>query len=171
MYVWSSEENRDHPSTIKKRFFSVFIVMLLSPFFVYFFSSPDLFKHFTIWEVMGIRKDGLLSALFVPFLLTMVLFLGPLSVQLTNGIWKIYSGSFFSMAIIAEFHYEVLDIFLEPMFWVNQCFGNMIWLRNHVVAPLSEEFTFRACMLPLLLQSFQPMTAIFITPLFFGVGK
>lgn len=56
------------------------------------------------------------------------------------------------------------------MFWWNYC-QNLLWLRNHVVAPLSEEFTFRACMLPLLLQTFSPMTAIFITPLFFGVGK
>lgn len=56
------------------------------------------------------------------------------------------------------------------MFWLNH-FHNLLWLRNHIVAPLSEEFTFRACMLPLLLQSFTPMTSIFITPIFFGVGK
>ncbi|CAG9804206.1 unnamed protein product [Chironomus riparius] len=148
LYVWSPEENRDHPSTIKKRFFSVFIVMLLSPLFIYLFSSPDLLKNYTIWYVMGLRTDGFLSALIYPLLLTVVLFLGPLSVQLTNGIWKIYS---------------------EPMFWLNYC-QNLLWLRNHVVAPLSEEFTFRACMLPLLLQSFTPVTSIFITPLFFGVA-
>lgn len=56
------------------------------------------------------------------------------------------------------------------MFWLNHL-CDLLWLRNHVVAPLSEEFTFRACMLPLLLQSFTPMTSIFITPIFFGVGK
>lgn len=66
--------------------------MLISPFFVYLFSSQDLFNHYSIWEVMGLRTEGLLSALVVPLLLTMILFLGPLSVQLTNGIWKIYSG-------------------------------------------------------------------------------
>ena len=82
----------DHPSTIKKRFFSVFIVMLLSPLFIYLFSSPDLLKTYTIWYTMGLRCDGLISALIFPLLLTVVLFLGPLSVQLTNGIWKIYSG-------------------------------------------------------------------------------
>lgn len=98
VFIWAQVKQtfglfRDHPTTIKKRFFSVFVVMLLSPFFVYFFSSPELFKQFTIWEVMGLRTEGLLSALVIPFLLTMILFLGPLSVQLTNGIWKIYSGS------------------------------------------------------------------------------
>lgn len=56
------------------------------------------------------------------------------------------------------------------MYWITNA-QNLIWLRNHVVAPLSEEFTFRSCMLPLLLQSFNPITAIFLCPLFFGVGK
>lgn len=55
------------------------------------------------------------------------------------------------------------------MYWVNS-FQNILWLRNHVVAPLSEEFTFRACMLPLLLQSYHPLRAIMITPLFFGIA-
>lgn len=55
------------------------------------------------------------------------------------------------------------------MYWVNS-FQNILWLRNHVVAPLSEEFTFRACMMPLLLQTFPPLRAILITPLFFGIA-
>lgn len=55
------------------------------------------------------------------------------------------------------------------MYWVNS-FQNILWLRNHVVAPLSEEFTFRACMLPLLLQTYRPLQAILITPVFFGIA-
>lgn len=38
------------------------------------------------------------------------------------------------------------------------------------MAPLSEEFVFRACMMPLILQSFSPIVAVFITPLFFGTA-
>lgn len=56
------------------------------------------------------------------------------------------------------------------MFWLNY-FQNLLWIRNHIVAPLSEEFTFRACMLPLLLQAFTPITSVLLTPLFFGVGE
>jgi len=48
---------------------------------------------------------------------------------------------------------------------------DIIWLKNYVVAPVSEEFTFRACIIPLLLQCFQPETTIFISALFFGAGK
>lgn len=56
------------------------------------------------------------------------------------------------------------------MYWIDNM-KNLIWLRNHVVAPLSEEFTFRSCMLPALLQCFSPTIAIIMCPLFFGVGK
>lgn len=84
----------DHPTTVKKRFFSVFIVMLISPLFIYLFSSRELLDHYTIWYMLGLRVDGLFSAFIYPLLLTVVLFLGPLSVQLTTGIWKIYSGMY-----------------------------------------------------------------------------
>lgn len=47
----------------------------------------------------------------------------------------------------------------------------MRWLRNQVVAPLTEELVFRACMLPMLVPCAGPSTAIFTCPLFFGVGE
>ena len=58
---------------------------------------------------MGLRIEGLVAASTLPLLLTMILFLGPLSVQLTHGIWKIYSGlCFFSMKqIFAVFSYQI----------------------------------------------------------------
>lgn len=59
---------------------------------------------------------------------------------------------------------------LEPMYWIWHL-KDLTFLRNHVVAPVAEEFVFRACMLPLLLQCFRPMTVVFVAPLFFGVGK
>lgn len=55
------------------------------------------------------------------------------------------------------------------MYWIWNL-TDLQFLRSHVVAPVAEEFVFRACMMPLLLQCFRPMTAIFIAPLFFGVG-
>lgn len=38
-------------------------------------------------------------------------------------------------------------------------------------APLSEEFTFRACMLPILVPCLGQRTAVIVCPLFFGVGE
>jgi prenyl protein peptidase len=146
--------------------------MLISPLFTYFFSSENVLKHWSLWEVLGLRWDGFFAALIFPLLLTMILFLGPLSVQLSSSIWKVYSGSNNEAAISQEQseQSEFRLKFLEPKFWLNYC-QNLLWLRNHVVAPLSEEFTFRACMMPLLLQSFSSTTSILISPLFFGVGE
>lgn len=45
----------------------------------------------TLWEVMGLRKPGIIPATILPLVLTMVLFLGPISMQASSGIWKLYS--------------------------------------------------------------------------------
>lgn len=139
---------RDHPTTVKKRFCSVFMVMLISPAFIYVLLLANTTTSITIWQIMGFRTKGFIIALFVPLLLTATLFLGPICAIIINGVWKLY---------------------LEPVYWVD-CFKNILWIRNHIVAPLSEEFTFRACMMPLLLQSYRSTTAVLLTPLFFGVA-
>lgn len=48
--------------------------------------------------------------------------------------------------------------------------GDAVWLRNQVVAPLTEELVFRGAMLPMLVPCAGPTAAIFTAPLFFGVG-
>ncbi|KAG0717786.1 CAAX prenyl protease 2 [Chionoecetes opilio] len=106
----------------------------------------------TLWSQMGMRWEGLLPALVVPLFLTFVLFLGPL-VQ-----------AHLSVPITAT-----LRMYLDPLYWYNTA-QNPIWWRNQLVAPFSEEFTFRACMLPILLQCLTPGKAIFVAPLFFGVA-
>src|SRR5690349_8955262 len=89
------------------------------------------------------------------------------STQRSTHEWDLENLFRFDSLFIGNVSLLILFIFLvEPMFWFNHC-QNLLWIRNHIVAPLSEEFTFRACMLPLLLQRFSPMTSIFITPLFF----
>uniref|UniRef100_A0A6M2DUH6 CAAX prenyl protease 2 n=1 Tax=Xenopsylla cheopis TaxID=163159 RepID=A0A6M2DUH6_XENCH len=143
LYIWSSSHPRDHPLTIKRRFFSVFIMMFISPMFLYILGSRELFQKATIWELLGFRIEGIFNASLIPLLLTMVLFLGPISMtQCSNFNSTEYMSNF----------------------------TNLIWLRNHIVAPLSEEFTFRACMLPLLMQCFGNTASILICPLFFGVA-
>uniref|UniRef100_A0A672QZ03 CAAX prenyl protease 2 n=1 Tax=Sinocyclocheilus grahami TaxID=75366 RepID=A0A672QZ03_SINGR len=62
-----------------------------------------------------------------------------------------------------------MKVVVDPCFW-TLCLGDMRWLRNQVVAPLTEELVFRACMLPMLVPCAGPSTAIFTCPLFFGVG-
>ncbi|XP_015433384.1 PREDICTED: CAAX prenyl protease 2 [Dufourea novaeangliae] len=148
LYVWRSPYDGEHPTIIKRRFCSVFIISLISPVSLYFGMNKKVFQRATIWELLGLRWPGLIEAVVIPLLLTMILFLGPLSVQCFNKLSRLYA---------------------EPMHWLGNI-RTLTWWRNQVVAPLCEEWTFRACMLPLLLQCFTPVTAIFVSSLFFGAA-
>ncbi|KAK7073109.1 CAAX prenyl protease [Halocaridina rubra] len=152
LYIWNATQGRDHPSTIKKRCISVFFMTIVSPFFVIWWSSNEYEGTGKLWSQMGLRLEGIIPALICPLILTFILFLGP----------------------IIQSHHTVpitstLRMYLDPLYWYNTA-QNPIWWRNQVVAPFSEEFTFRACMLPILLQCFSPAKAIFVAPLFFGVA-
>ncbi|XP_034238570.1 CAAX prenyl protease 2 [Thrips palmi] len=148
LYIWGTRESRDDPAMIVKRFYSVFVMMFWSPLLVYICLDREVLLKTSLYHLLGFKLEGLVQALTIPLGLTMVLFLGSLSMQGLTGLWHLYT---------------------EPMYWVWNM-KDIHFLRSHVVAPIAEEFVFRACMLPLLLQCFQPLTAIFIAPLFFGVA-
>ncbi|XP_064093436.1 CAAX prenyl protease 2-like [Macrobrachium nipponense] len=152
LYIWNAAQGRDHPSTIKKRCISVFFMTIVSPFFIIWFGNGESEGQGNLWLRMGLRVEGIIPALILPMILTFILFLGPL-VQ-----------SHLSVPVTFT-----LKMYLDPLYWYNTA-QNPIWWRNQVVAPFSEEFTFRACMLPILLQCFPSGKAIFIAPLFFGVA-
>ncbi|KAI5633042.1 CAAX protease self-immunity domain-containing protein [Phthorimaea operculella] len=148
LYVWKSSLSRDHPSTIKKRFFSVSCMMLIAPFVTFYFLTEFSLTKGDVYDQLGLRWSGLIQASVLPLLLTAILFLGPLTMQALSGIWKIYA---------------------EPVYWLSS-WQDLVWVRNHVMAPLSEEWVFRACMMPLLLQCLDPMTAVFVGPVLFGIA-
>ncbi|KAB7497297.1 CAAX prenyl protease 2 [Armadillidium nasatum] len=152
LYIWTGSRGRDHPSTIKKRCASVFFMTIISPFFVVYFLNEETREKATLPQLLGIRYDGVILSAILPLLLTVILFLGPIIQNHQNIPLN-----------------STLLIYLQPRYWYNSS-QNPIWWRNQVVAPFSEEFTFRACMLPLLLQCLSPMSAIFVAPLFFGIA-
>ena len=48
--------------------------------------------------------------------------------------------------------------------------SNLVFLRNYLISPFTEEFVFRSCMLPLLVPRLGARTSILVTPLFFGLA-
>ncbi|MGH0183358.1 UNVERIFIED_CONTAM: hypothetical protein FKN15_011824 [Acipenser sinensis] len=155
LYVWRSDLPRDHPAVIKRRFTSVLIVSTLSPLFVWAWKEfTGIRSSQSLLALMGIRVEGLLAAATLPLLLTMVLFLGPLIQLGMDCPWDFIDG---------------LKVGFDPRFWLL-CLSDMRWLRNQVVAPLTEELVFRACMLPMLAPCAGLSRAIFTCPLFFGVA-
>ncbi|KAM9407031.1 CAAX prenyl protease 2-like isoform 2-T2 [Salvelinus alpinus] len=155
LYVWRSDLPRDHPAVIKRRFTSVLIVSALSPVFVWTWKVyTGVMPGPSLLALMGIRFEGLFPAIILPLLLTMVLFLGPLIQLAMDCPWSFMDG---------------IRVALDPWFWAL-CLRDMRWLRNQVVAPLTEELVFRACMLPMLVPCASPSTAMLTCPLFFGVA-
>lgn len=66
-------------------------------------------------------------------------------------------------------------LFLGPLVlheWGESFKFNAPFFRNMIIAPISEEITFRACMMPLLVQKgcMKPLSAVFVCPLFFGLA-
>ncbi|KAM6032634.1 LOW QUALITY PROTEIN: CAAX prenyl protease 2 [Chlamydotis macqueenii] len=156
LYVWGSPLPRDHPSVIKRRFTSVLVVSGLSPAFVWLWRELTGIRPDTpLPALLGLRLEGLLPATLLPLLLTMVdPLLGPLIQLSMDCPWRWLDG---------------VRVAFDPRLWAL-CLGDVRWLRNQVVAPLTEELVFRACMLPMLLPCAGPGPAVLACPLFFGVA-
>ena len=121
LYVWRSDHDRDSPITIKRRFLSAFCTVCISPFVVKYFVSEEILQKQSLYEIIGIRREGLCNAVLIPLLLTVILFAGPIAVSLSNDRRKIRTKLHGWKSVLTDW-----------IFW-----------RNHVVAPFTEEFTFR----------------------------
>ncbi|XP_044077863.1 CAAX prenyl protease 2-like isoform X2 [Siniperca chuatsi] len=155
LYVWRSSLPRDHPSVIKRRCASVLLVSAMSPAVVKAWMQwADVRVHVSVWELMGVRLEGLIPAAILPLLLTMVFYLGTL----------VHSAMDNPEGFTGE-----LQSALDVQSW-RMCVGDAVWLRNQLVAPVTEELVFRGAMLPMLVPCTGPTTAIFMAPLLFGVG-
>ncbi|XP_013842698.1 CAAX prenyl protease 2 isoform X4 [Sus scrofa] len=108
----------------------------------------------SLLTLMGFRLEGIFPAALLPLLLTMILFLGPLMQLSMDCSCDLADG---------------LKVVLAPRSWAR-CLTDMRWLRNQVIAPLTEELVFRACMLPMLAPCTGLGPAVFTCPLFFGVA-
>ncbi|XP_031570826.1 CAAX prenyl protease 2-like [Actinia tenebrosa] len=154
LYINKSPLPRDHPKTIYQRFKSVAVVSLSAPVYVWLWSDNRLQTNqehavYSLWRWLGIHVSNTLTAAALPLFLTIILFLGPLLLLLLNGDVKLKLSGYF------KYNSMLLD---------------SVQIRNYIVAPLTEEFVYRACMLPLLVPCFGVTTSIIICPLFFGVA-
>nr|XP_045015525.1 CAAX prenyl protease 2 isoform X1 [Jaculus jaculus] len=155
LYVWKSELPRDHPAVIKRRFTSVLVVSSLSPLCVLLWRElTGILPGTSLLTLMGFRLEGIFPAALLPLLLTMILFLGPLMQLSMDCPCDLADG---------------LRVVLAPRSWAR-CLTDMRWLRNQIIAPLTEELVFRACMLPMLAPCTGLGPAVFTCPLFFGVA-
>ena len=146
LYITKSSLPRDHPVTIKNRMVRVAIICVLGPMFVYVYMDPSQKNKY--FKLLGIHSDNILIGSFLPLLLTGILFAGPITLYFVVEGFQDFKETFFT----TEYIYDLR------------------WYRTMVVAPISEELIFRACMLPLLVPKYDLVLSTFIAPLFFGVA-
>ncbi|KAL4199071.1 hypothetical protein AMTRI_Chr03g49370 [Amborella trichopoda] len=120
----------------------------------------------SIFRVYGIRHDHLWQAVVFPLLLTSLLYSGcfvsKLLFLLTARKQEESNGE--GDSLTSGFSHG----FLER---ISSLTSNVLAWRNYVVAPLTEELVFRACMIPLLLcGGFSKYTIVFLSPIFFSLA-
>eukprot|EP00055_Hartaetosiga_balthica_P007098 m.23985 g.23985 ORF g.23985 m.23985 type:complete len:293 (-) comp5603_c0_seq1:226-1104(-) len=165
IYLTNTTQNRNHPSAMKKRMAAVGGVTVLSPLLLYIFygqpsssslsSAVDPSCSVSFWDAIFLTpsiKHHLVAAM-KGLLLFATLFIGPILQDLSDGVW------------LAQFKY----------FYNHRT----EFVRNFVVAPLTEEIVFRACVTAPLFFYLKEKSAsgiqnnylvALVGPLFFGVA-
>ncbi|XP_016436921.1 CAAX prenyl protease 2 isoform X1 [Nicotiana tabacum] len=121
-----------------------------------------------LFSVYGIRLDHMWQAVVFPLTLTSLMYAGTLILKLLllldSGQEDRENGRSLSLDSIKNVVYE----FIESTFSLASDIS--AW-RNYLVAPLTEELVFRACMIPLLLcGGFSTYTVVFLCPIFFSLA-
>lgn len=182
LYLWSKQNrfNRDESSVIKRRFISVAITSLIC--FVLLFviaNKPDkseLYAYensFTINKWIGFKIDSTLpKACTVSLLATMVLFSGPLLQYIISDFFL--AKSFKPYEFDRKYKNPTLKWITSKYEvvkrWARINLPDLCFWRNYVISPFTEEFVFRSCMLPLLIQEMSLTRSILVAPLFFGLA-
>ncbi|VDM08584.1 unnamed protein product [Wuchereria bancrofti] len=137
--------DRDDPHSIKRRLLGAVLNNIISITCTY----AVLYKHHeSPLSVMGIHTRGIYPACILPTLLTCICYLGNwVMIYIDNNFWSL-------------FHLDEL----------KRNAGNIVWVRDVLLAPVTEEVAFRACASTLILQCLSSTVTIFVAPLPFALS-
>ena len=142
----SGPDTRNRPDVVRLRIISALLVSLLTTLYVVFVFGVTL-------EDLGLKRRGSLVSVILSLISVILLYLGPLVQPLFKRR--------FGLGLISHLAREyVQDDFSDR--WD-------IAVRNLIVAPLTEEWIFRACMMSLLLPVMKPWMAIVVSPMLFAL--
>lgn len=167
LYLWSKQNrfNRNEPSVIRRRFISVTLTCILCTGVLYMIATQNTGHLITEWIGLKIGR-GLLTACFCSILGTILLFSGPILQHFVSDY--LYGLNFQSYEPEnTKLQSSKLDEYIK---YVKFHFGDLCFWRNYIISPFTEEFVFRGCMLPLLVQNLTHTQSILIAPLFFGLA-
>ncbi|KAI7907809.1 CAAX protease self-immunity-domain-containing protein [Cokeromyces recurvatus] len=153
-YIFKTPGDRNDPPVMRARMKAVIIASIISALIVMFLLKLTGSKYNTA-QVLGIDQPSHFIYIFSylrPLVLTCGLFLGPLSIM------------YFDQELPFQKHFNFKrDVAMNIMSLLGQ--------RNYIVAPLTEEFVFRACIISVLKQAAYSRTyLIFVSPFYFGIA-
>lgn len=178
LYIWNGkyQSNRSEPDVIRKKFNRVAMSSIVSLVFIYLISQSDD-QGFRLSEWIGIRMDSFFKSVLTSLFLTIVLFGGPCAQLILVNYYQSYSFYLKSTkktneSIIINFSKYAINDFKATFAYksMKQKCSDVIFLRNYLVAPLTEEFVFRSCTLPLLICQLNFTNSIIIAPAFFALA-
>ncbi|GAB2272189.1 hypothetical protein Dimus_007009 [Dionaea muscipula] len=123
-------------------------------------------RSFLLLQIFGVRIDHIWPAVVFPLALTSLMYVGSLLLKFFDLLdsWLEHWGEGISFADVVDLLQLLMDSILSSAYNINA------W-RNYVVAPITEELVFRACMIPLLLCGrFRPCEVILLSPIFFSLA-
>ncbi|XP_062117577.1 CAAX prenyl protease 2 [Humulus lupulus] len=156
-----------------------YVAILYAPTLVLRLRPPPSVKDFMIRRFICAATSSLVSVVFCylilpwqavvfPLSLTCLMYAGSLvlkSLLLIDSISRYANSSGVTACGCIKY---ALKSLLE---WGLSITSNILAWRNYVVAPLTEELVFRACMVPLLLcGGFKISSVIFLCPVFFSLA-
>lgn len=180
LYLWSHQNrfNRNEPSVIKRRFISVILTCFISFITIYLIADKSDKGHLvTEWIGFKLGLNGL-KACLASMLATALLFSGPLLQHFISDYMLSYSfqvyetndegsnkehGSYKQIKSLKLRYQRYKHI-------IKFNLGDLCFWRNYIISPFTEEFVFRSCMLPLLIQNLNHVSVVLIAPLFFGLA-
>jgi prenyl protein peptidase len=121
--------------------------------------------------VLAMARQTLWTSFCVLFH-TLVLYFGPIVRSFVISFDSVHrkQGKVTLLHFLKDFSRTFIYSFFQPLFSNDD---SLYWtfLRNQVVAPVTEELVFRACMVPALLSTGMTDTSVCLTaPLFFGIA-
>ncbi|KAL1224327.1 CAAX prenyl protease 2 [Cardamine amara subsp. amara] len=150
-----------------RRFICAAISTVASLVFTAFILPIKSWEGSFILGVYGIRRDHLWQGVVYPLLLTSLIYAGSLVLELLLFLesWKENCGG-----CCSSFSYIKSLVQTTSTLVLTGASNVSLW-RNLIVAPVTEELVFRACMIPLLLcAGFRIYSAILLCPILFSLA-
>ncbi|KAI4300457.1 hypothetical protein L6164_033834 [Bauhinia variegata] len=151
-----------------RRFICAIVSTILSLFISTLFLPVRTWAVPYLLSVYGIRLDHFWSAVVFPLCLTSLMYAGSLFIKSLSLVdsWKEHRGSGGGLSL--DSCKNVSQRFLG---WLSATAFNVFAWRIYVVAPLTEELVFRACMMTVLLcGGFKTYNVILLGPIFFSLA-